>query len=138
MSTIISISNFLLLYINQSITSCHLIIDIGQIRDLSTVSCGGFRVRKEELKRYYGCSWSVWTVFVNSNLRKKKREREKREEKGNNKEHSVLLINSFYSLWIHWAQNISRLLLVLKKYIQWLLLVLVVIGLGLLIKPNKY
>ena len=79
------------------------------------------------------CEQYSWTVIL-----ERRREGEKREEKGNNKEHSVLLINSFYSLWIHWAQNISRLLLVLKKYIQWLLLVLVVIGLGLLIKPNKY
>ena len=76
--------------------------DIGQSRDLSMFSCGGFRVRKEEeLEINKGRSGAVWTVPVNSNFRKEGEEKkEKREGERTNKgqcaccsKHSILLIN---------------------------------------------
>ena len=55
--------------------------DVGQSRDLSMISCGGFRVRKEEeLERNKGCSGVVWTVPVNSNFRKRSWRKERGEK----------------------------------------------------------
>ena len=49
------------------------IYDVGQIRDLSTFSCGGFRIRKEEeLERSQGCLGVVWTVPWTVTLERKK------------------------------------------------------------------
>ena len=43
-------------YFHEFLGVSHRWGDVGQIRDLSMFSCGGFRVRKEEeLERSYNC-----------------------------------------------------------------------------------
>ena len=67
--------------------------DVGQSRDLSMFSCGGFRVRKEEeLEINEGCSGAVWTVPVNRNFRKRRWRKEREEKRRKNQQRPMCLL----------------------------------------------